>query len=126
MDEVSNGGFLPFSAGAVLSPLPGELNRQYGPCDYDVRDNLTANYVYQLPFKARERILGAALKGWQVSGTAFWHSGLPFSVLSTPYWPAGTESFREAGRSLRALYPACRCTITHPFPESRKREPFSG
>ena len=36
MDTVSNGGFLPFAAGAILSPLPGELGRQYGPCDYDV------------------------------------------------------------------------------------------
>ena len=31
MDTVSNGGFLPFAAGALLSPLPGELGRQYGP-----------------------------------------------------------------------------------------------
>jgi hypothetical protein len=96
-DEVSNGGFLPFSAGAVLSPLPGELRRQYGPCDYDVRDNLTANYVYQLPLKARERILGAVIEGWQVSGTAFWHSGLPFSVLSTPYTAGGNGIVQGSG-----------------------------
>jgi hypothetical protein len=51
MDTVSNGGFLPFSAGGILSPLPGDLARQYGPCDYDVRHNLTAQYVYELPFK---------------------------------------------------------------------------
>jgi Carboxypeptidase regulatory-like domain len=85
MDEVSNGGFLQFSAGAILSPLPGELRRNYGPCDYDIRHNLTAEYVYQLPFKAKNRRLGYAVNGWQVSGTFFWHSGIPFSVLSTPY-----------------------------------------
>ena len=85
MDTVSNGGFLSFSSGGILSPLPGELGRQYGPCDYDVRQNFNANYVYQLPIKVRSRMLGHALNGWQVSGTAFWHSGLPFSVLSTPY-----------------------------------------
>ncbi|MGP0075382.1 MAG: carboxypeptidase regulatory-like domain-containing protein [Bryobacteraceae bacterium] len=85
MDTVSNGGFLPFAAGAILSPLPGDLSRQYGPCDYDVRDNLTAQYVYQLPIKARNPLLARMLNGWQVSGTAFWHSGLPFSVLSAPY-----------------------------------------
>ncbi len=84
-DEVSNGGFLQFSAGAILSPLPGELHRNYGPCDYDIRHNLTAEYVYQLPFKSRSRGLGYAVNGWQVSGTFFWHSGIPFSVLSTPY-----------------------------------------
>jgi Carboxypeptidase regulatory-like domain len=85
MDEISNGGFLQFSAGAILSPLPGELHRNYGPCDYDIRHNLTAEYVYQLPLRAKNRRLGYAVNGWQVSGTFFWHSGIPFSVLSTPY-----------------------------------------
>ncbi len=85
MDTVSNGGFLQFSAGAILSPLPGHVARDYGPCDYDIRHNLNAQYVYQLPVKVRNKLLGYALNGWQVSGTLFWHSGIPFSVLSTPY-----------------------------------------
>ncbi|HUO13820.1 MAG TPA: TonB-dependent receptor [Verrucomicrobiae bacterium] len=85
LDTVSNGGFLQFSAGGILSPLPGELARDYGNCDYDVRHNLTAQYVYQLPVKLHDHLLGYALNGWQMSGTAFWHSGVPFSVLSTPY-----------------------------------------
>jgi carboxypeptidase family protein len=97
MDTVSNGGFLPFSAGAILSPLPGDLARQYGPCDYDVRDNLTAQYVYQLPFKVRSKALGTAVNGWQISGTAFWHSGLPFSVLSTPYSANGDGIVQGSG-----------------------------
>jgi hypothetical protein len=85
MDEVSNGGFLQFSAGGILSPLPGELSRNYGPCDYDIRHNLNAQYVYLLPVKIRSQFFGHVVNGWQVSGTVFWHSGLPFSVLSTPY-----------------------------------------
>jgi len=85
MDTVSNGGFLQFSAGGILSPLPGDLARDYGPCDYDIRNNLNAQYVYQLPSKVANRLLGYAMNGWQVSGTVFWHSGIPFSVLSTPY-----------------------------------------
>ncbi|HXR32893.1 MAG TPA: carboxypeptidase regulatory-like domain-containing protein [Verrucomicrobiae bacterium] len=85
MDTVSNGGFLQFSAGGILSPLPGDLARDYGPCDYDIRNNLNAQYVYQLPVKIGNRLVGYALNGWQVSGTVFWHSGIPFSVLSTPY-----------------------------------------
>jgi hypothetical protein len=85
MDTVSNGGFLQFSAGGILSPLPGELARNYGPCDYDIRNNLNAQYVYQLPVKVRNRLLGPALNGWQISGTVFWHGGIPFSVLSAPY-----------------------------------------
>ena len=85
MDTVSNGGFLPFAAGAILQPLPGLLGRQYGPCDYDVRHNFTLQYVYQLPLKTRNRALGYAVNGWQVSGSMFRRSGIPFSVLSTQY-----------------------------------------
>ena len=85
MDTVSNGGFLQFSAGGILSPLPGDLARDYGPCDYDIRHNLNAQYSYQFPSKVQSHLLGHVLNGWQVSGTFFWHSGIPFSVLSTPY-----------------------------------------
>jgi hypothetical protein len=97
MDTVSNGGFLPFSAGGIISPLPGELGRQYGPCDYDVRQNLTAEYVYELPVKIRNRVFGSAFNGWQVSGTAFRHSGIPFSVLSAPYSSNGNGIVQGGG-----------------------------
>ncbi len=97
MDTVSNGGFLPFSAGGILSPLPGDLARDYGPCDYDIRHNLNAQYVYQLPVRVRNHSLGYALNGWQISGTAFWHSGVPFSVLSTPYSAINQSTGQEEG-----------------------------
>ncbi|MGH9713197.1 MAG: carboxypeptidase regulatory-like domain-containing protein [Candidatus Acidiferrales bacterium] len=97
MDTVSNGGFLQFSAGGILSPLPGDLARDYGPCDYDIRHNLNAQYLYQLPLKVRNRFLGYALNGWQVSGTVFWHSGIPFSVLSTPYSADGNGIVNGSG-----------------------------
>jgi hypothetical protein len=97
MDEVSNGGFLQFAAGAILSPLPGDLARDYGPCDYDIRQNLSAEYTYQLPIKVRGRHLAYVLNGWQVSGTFFWHTGIPFSVLSTPYSANGDGIVQGAG-----------------------------
>lgn len=105
MDTVSNGGFLQFSAGAVLSPLPGALSRDYGPCDYDIRHNLTAQYVYQLPIKVRNDRLGYALNGWQISGTAFWHSGIPFSVLSTPYSANGNGIVQGSGPQFASAVP---------------------
>jgi hypothetical protein len=97
MDTVSNGGFLQFSAGGILSPLPGELARDYGPCDYDIRHNLNGQYVYQLPVKVRSHALGYALNGWQISGTFFWHSGVPFSVLSTPYSAINPSDGQQEG-----------------------------
>jgi hypothetical protein len=105
MDTVSNGGFLPFAAGAIFSPLPGRLDRQYGPCDYDVRHNFTAQYVYQLPIKLRNRSLGAALNGWQVSGAVFWHCCLSFSVLSAPYSANGNGIVQGSGSQYASVVP---------------------
>jgi hypothetical protein len=105
MDTVSNGGFLQFSAGGILSPLPGDLARDYGPCDYDIRQNLDAQYVYRLPIKVRNRALGYALNGWQVSGTVFWHSGIPFSVLSTPYSADGNGIVNGSGPQFASVVP---------------------
>ena len=105
IDTVSNGGFLPFASGAMLSPLPGDLRRQYGPCDYDVRQNFTAQYVYQLPLRFRNRALARVLNGWQVSGTAFWHSGIPFSVLSAPYTANGNGIVQGGGPQYASVVP---------------------
>jgi len=116
MDTVSNGGFLQFSAGGILSPLPGDLARDYGPCDYDIRQNLNAQYVYQLPFAVRNRPLGYALNGWQVSGTVFWHSGIPFSVLSTPYSANGNGIVNGSGPQFASLVPGVPLYDRHAIP----------
>jgi hypothetical protein len=116
MDTVSNGGFLQFSAGGILSPLPRDLARDYGPCDYDIRHNLNAQYVYQLPIKIRSRPLGYALNGWQVSGTVFWHSGIPFSVLSTPYSANGNGIVNGSGPQFAGIVPGVPLYEHNPIP----------
>jgi hypothetical protein len=121
MDEVSNGGFLQFSAGGILSPLPGNLHRDYGPCDYDIRQNLNAQYMYQLPLKVRSQWLGHFVNDWQLSGTLFWHSGVPFSVLSTPYSANGNGIVQGSGPQFASLVPGadpycrhCNLATTQP------------
>jgi hypothetical protein len=116
MDTVSNGGFLQFSAGGILSPLPGDLARDYGPCDYDIRHNLNAQYVFQLPVKVQNRLLGYALNGWQVSGTVFWHSGIPFSVLSTPYSANGNGIVNGSGPQFASVVPGVPLYEHNPIP----------
>jgi hypothetical protein len=116
MDTVSNGGFLSFSAGGILSPLPGDLARDYGPCDYDIRHNLNAQYVYQLPVRMHSHSLGYALNGWQISGTAFWHSGVPFSVLSTPYSANGNGIVQGSGPQFANVVPGVPLYGHHRIP----------
>jgi hypothetical protein len=116
MDTVSNGGFLQFSAGGILSPLPGDLARDYGPCDYDIRHNLNAQYVYQFPSNVQGRLLGYALNGWQVSGTVFWHSGIPFSILSTPYSANGNGIVNGSGPQFASVVPGVPLYEHNPIP----------
>jgi hypothetical protein len=115
IDTVSNGGFLPFSAGGILSPIPGDLQRDRGPCDYDVRHNITASYAYELPIKVRGS-LGPALNGWQVSGSVFWRSGLPFSILNTPYSANGNGIVNGSGPQFASVVPGVPLYEHSPIP----------
>jgi hypothetical protein len=88
LDEISNGGFNGFIAnngsigrvGSLLNPINNNDIRQYnyGSADYDTRHYLSMNYVYELPKGPT-----AVLKGWQLSGTLFARSGLPYTVVNT-------------------------------------------
>jgi hypothetical protein len=97
LDEVSNGGLLSFSTQGILSPLPGELHQQYGNCDYDVRQNITAFGVVQIPYPRRNALVRALFGGWSLSQTAFFHTGLPFTVLSQPYTANSDGVFQASG-----------------------------
>jgi Carboxypeptidase regulatory-like domain len=77
----------------------------YSNTDSDARHNLTANYVWELPFKSQNKLLSEAVGGWSVAGTFYAHSGLPWTpeaiqsnvlfqpnnpVLGVPLVPADT------------------------------------
>jgi hypothetical protein len=81
LDEISNGGFLPFNPGNTYYPEnPYNLAQNYGNADYDVRHNVTGNYVILLPSSSRMHALTSL---WQLSGTVFFHTGFPYSVVDT-------------------------------------------
>jgi hypothetical protein len=105
LDEISNGGLLPFSTQGILTPLPGELSRQYSNCDYDVRHNLSAYGIYQIPFASKILLLRSLFHNWSLSETAFLHSGLPFSVLSQPYTANGNGVFQANGPQFASRVP---------------------
>ena len=55
---------------------------RYGPCDFDLRHNLTANYIYSIPGPARDSALRWVAGGWQLGGIITTKSGSPFTVLT--------------------------------------------
>ena len=105
LDEISNGGLLPFSSLGIISPLPGDLRREYGNCDYDIRHNVSGFAVYEVPFHSTSRLLNHTLGGWQLSQTVFLHSGVPFSVLSAPYTANNQGIFQGSGPQYANLVP---------------------
>lgn len=82
LDEISNGGFLPFTEltnTSITAPIdPQNLKAQYGSSDYDIRNNFTLAYVLTVPKFYGPRVLS---DGWLVSGTVFSHSGSPYSIV---------------------------------------------
>jgi hypothetical protein len=72
---------------------PREFN--YGNADYDIRHQLTMNYVWELPVKkyltfghGPDRLV----RGWNVNGDMFLRTGLPYTVIN-----AGESAFLETG-----------------------------
>jgi hypothetical protein len=86
LDEISNGGILPFNAGtnaSILFPVdPSNLRANYGNADYDIRQYFSMNYVWEDMFRhmfhAGPNII---FGGWTLSGTIFDRTGLPFTVI---------------------------------------------
>lgn len=83
LDDISNGGFLPFNFGtntSVLTPQDPYCFKcyNYGNSDYDVRKQFNATYLWHTP-KLHNFLLNA-LADWTVSGTFFYRTGLPFTV----------------------------------------------
>ena len=83
LDNVSNGGVLPFGlANSIVAQIdPANPNSQYASSDYDARHQLSANYVWDLPIKPANRFANLLVGGWQIAGTFFYRTGFPFSMI---------------------------------------------
>ena len=84
LDDISNGGFLPFNFGTNTSILAAQnpfnwRQYNYGNADYDARKQFNLSYVYHTP-KLHSRALDALLN-WTISGTLFARSGIPFTAI---------------------------------------------
>ncbi|MGC1130974.1 MAG: carboxypeptidase regulatory-like domain-containing protein [Candidatus Acidiferrales bacterium] len=123
LDTDSNGGINPFSViTSVLGQInPYNLKADYGSSDYDVRHNLSANYIYALPLKSENRLVNGAIGGWQASGTFFWHSGFPFSILDGATLAGfSTDNLTQAVSSATILAQPVASFTQRNFPNGQK------
>jgi hypothetical protein len=67
-----------------------------------VRHNITGNYLYQLPFHSENRLVDEALGGWIVSGTIYYHTGFPFSMLDSGDFFSEVSGNNGAGGAILA------------------------
>jgi hypothetical protein len=106
LDEVSNGGFDAFSglSESPVNPNPAFLRQNYGNADYDTRNYISGNYIFTMPTYGGPRFI---TKGWQVAGTFFHSSGLPFTFTDN----ATAGSFANYFTSVPTLF--ARQTVAH-------------
>ncbi|HVU46921.1 MAG TPA: TonB-dependent receptor [Terracidiphilus sp.] len=87
-------GSYPERSGTSYNRISNTLNPagNYGPSDFDVRHNITANWVANSPFGKGglfftspggllERIIG----GWQLTGVLHYSTGMPWTATSSVY-----------------------------------------
>jgi hypothetical protein len=90
LDECSNGCLFGDGNGgqSQINPLSLKADN-YGNADYDIRNNLSGDFVVNPTIKSGSRGLRAVVNGWQFSGKLFWRSGLPYSTYDSNYSALG-------------------------------------
>lgn len=76
---LSNENFTGDNTPVAQNPL--DHAAEYGPCNFDVNQNLTVSGVFTTP-KLNNRLWNQIGSGWQVSPLATYRTGLPFTVTS--------------------------------------------
>lgn len=87
-------GSAPERAGTSYNRISNTLNPagNYGPSDFDVRHNITANYLVNSPFGKGGMLLTGAnglldriVGGWQLTGVVHFSTGMPWTATSSVY-----------------------------------------
>jgi hypothetical protein len=90
LDTLSNGGLVSFSYDSVTGQInPYDLRSlNYSNADYDVRHNITGDFIWEIPATFQSRMIRFLFGNWSLAGKLNVHTGTPFSV----------ENNRVAGR----------------------------
>ena len=85
-----------------------DTKSEYARAALDRAHVLSVNYIYELPFfSKRNDMVGKVLGGWQASGIVTYNSGLPFTVTTSNFDPAGSGiiNANPAGRPILLCNP---------------------
>jgi hypothetical protein len=84
-----------------------DLSYNYGRSNYDLRNNLIINYIYDLPFfKGQHGFTAAALGGWEVAGVLAFQSGFPYTITNAISDEAGAgEDFGQTANRVSGCNP---------------------
>ncbi len=106
LDTISNGGAgepISFCSGCSFSQISSpSAGLNYGNSDYDVRHNVVADFIWDMPWKPANPALHYVIGGWTLGGKFYIRSGTPFSVYDGSL--AGFVSPNIAGTSMLASY----------------------
>src|SRR5579862_1524579 len=92
-------------ANTLVNPMFFSREARYGPCDYDMRNLLVMNFLWELPKpKFGGAFVEKVLGGWSMSGIATFSSGTPFTVLigGDPLGEKSSGTFNFPDRSSAA------------------------
>ena len=132
LDNISNGGVDFYSGNQAGDSLrfqvdPQNLRRlNYGSADYDFRHVLSLNYVWDVPFLSKNRLLG----GWTISGVLYKRSGEPYSVVNTSIPGKLLGNYSTTGAAVLADFlggPTPGCTVnrsSNPI-DNQQTNPFA-
>ena len=93
--SIDNGSTAESASGAQGASLQNIFDQKEfrGSSDFDIRHNINANVLYELPFGKGKRFLRNSsawldqmVGGWQISGIIRYHSGLPSVIQGTYAW----------------------------------------
>lgn len=67
------------------------IRGMWGRADFDVRNRLALDAVWEIPTPFRSGILKQTLGNWRLSNTAIFQSGLPFTVYTSASYSSGGD-----------------------------------
>ena len=121
IDDTSDGGL--FGDGGILNAYDFRAFR--ASSNFDQRHQVSASYVYDLPFFRGSGLKSTLLGGWQYSGIFSWQTGTPFSV----YNGAGNADNAGLGNGVTANAGAGQSyadVISNPHQDVPRFDPASG